>query len=161
MRRKCDSGSDSFRRTLLLSVKRDLGTVKRGGEEALRCNKPPNNWRSIIEPRARLAGISSADLSGAESPGQVLELLVRAMAKGSTEKKPAEQLEVARFLGTSDLRKTVLLQRLVIRAAVSGSRQFVPARRNPPPSILCGAWKQPTPKRKTSSSSFTTVKQPL
>jgi hypothetical protein len=55
----------------------------------------------------------------------VLELLVQALAKAGSEKKSsirgeagiAEQLEAARFLGTSDLRKTVLLQRLVIRAA--------------------------------------------
>ena len=66
-----------------------------------------------------------AELAAAESPGQVLELLVQAMTKSAGEKKSiggsagqAEQLEAARFLGTSDLRKTVLLQRLIIRAAV-------------------------------------------
>lgn len=112
------SGSDSFRRTLLLSVKQDLGTAKRGGEESNSVQQAAEQLAEYYRTRARLAGISAAELSGAESPGQVLELLTRAMAKGSAEKKPAEQLEVARFLGTSDLRKTVLLQRLVIRTAV-------------------------------------------
>ena len=112
------SGSDSFRRTLLLSVKQDLGTVKRGGEESSAVQQAAEQLAEYYRTRARLAGVSAAELSGAESPGQVLELLVRGMSKGSTEKKPAESLEVARFLGTSDVRKTVLLQRLVIRTAV-------------------------------------------
>ncbi|MCE9528524.1 MAG: hypothetical protein K8R36_20970, partial [Planctomycetales bacterium] len=119
------SSSDSFRRTLLLSVKHDLGTAKSSGGEGSSVPQAAKQLAEYYRTRARLAGVSSAELSAAESPGQVLELIVQVMAKGSGEKKPAvgeagvaEQLEAARFLGNSDLRRTVLLQRLVIRAAV-------------------------------------------
>ncbi|MGI8978485.1 MAG: hypothetical protein ACR2FY_04615 [Pirellulaceae bacterium] len=121
-----DSASQSPRRALVLSVQHDLGSGKGNGKDASSVQAAAEQLAESYRTRARMAGVSSAELTTAESPGQVLELLVQVMAKTGGEKKAtaggeagiAEQLEAARFLGTSDLRKTVLLQRLVIRAAV-------------------------------------------
>ena len=118
-------GSDSLRRSLLLSVQHDLGSGKSTDGDASSVQQAAEQLAESYRTRARLAGVASAELAAAESPGQVLELLVQALTKAGAEKKSpargeagiAEQLEAARFLGTSDLRKTVLLQRLVIRAA--------------------------------------------
>jgi hypothetical protein len=118
-------GSDSPRRVLLLSVQRDLGTGKSDSGNTPSVQQAAEQLAESYRARARLAGVASADLSAAESPGQVLELLVQTVAKTGGEKKTTirgdagitEQLAAARFLGTTDLRKTVLLQRLIIRAA--------------------------------------------
>lgn len=118
-------GSESLRRALLLSVQQELGSGKQTGGNTSAVQQPAEQLAEHYRTRARLAGFNSSELTGAESPGQVLELLVKVMTKFGVEKKSpqgeagiAEQVEVARFLGTSDLRKTVLLQRLVLRAAV-------------------------------------------
>ncbi len=118
-------GSDSLRRALLLSVQHDLGSGKNNTKEASLVQQAAEQLAESYRARTRLAGVSAAELASAESPGQVLEVLVQALTKFAGEKKSAsgqagqaEQLEAARFLGTSDLRKTVLLQRLIIRAAV-------------------------------------------
>lgn len=113
-----DSGSESLRRTLLLSVQRDLGSGTSNSGDASSALPAAEQLAESYRTRARLAGVSSSELSAAQSPGQVLELLVQVLTKTTGEPGIAEQLEAARFLGTSDLRKTVLLQRLAIRAAV-------------------------------------------
>ena len=118
-------GSDSPRRALLLSVQHDLGSGKSTDGDSSSAQKAAEQLAESYRARARLAGVASAELSSAESPGQVLELLAQAVAKAGGEKKTTirgeagitEQLAAARFLGTTDLRKTVLLQRLIIRAA--------------------------------------------
>ncbi|MBC7852232.1 MAG: hypothetical protein IAF94_02255, partial [Pirellulaceae bacterium] len=112
------SGSESLRRALLLSVQRDIGSGTSNSGDASSVQSAAEQLAESYRTRARLAGVSSAEVSAAQSPGQVLELLVQVPAKAGGEAGIAEQLEAARFLGTSDLRKTVLLQRLVIRAAV-------------------------------------------
>jgi hypothetical protein len=120
------AGSDSLRRTLLLSVQRDLGSGTSASSDAWSVQLAAERLAESYRTRAGLAGVSSAELVPAESPGQVLELLVQALAKTGGEKETiphgqagiAEQLEAARFLGTNDLRKTVLLQRLLLRVAV-------------------------------------------
>lgn len=110
--------SESLRRALLLSVQRELGSGKnKGSGDASAVQQAAAHLAESYRTRARLAGISAADLDTAESPGQVLELIALAMARAGGEPGFAQQLEAARFLGTSDLRKTVLLQRLVIGAA--------------------------------------------
>ncbi len=111
-------GTESLRRELLLSVQRDLGSGKGDSGDPSSVQPAAEQLAENYRTRARLAGVSSAELSTAESPGQALELLAQILAKAGGKAGLAEQLEVARFLGTSDLRKTVLLQRLVIRAAV-------------------------------------------
>ena len=119
-------GTESLRRELLLSVQRDLGSGKGDSGDPSSVQPAAEQLAENYRTRARLAGVSSAELSTAESPGQALELLAHVLARAGGEKKAmtggeagiAEQLEAARFLGTSDLRKTVLLQRIVIRAAV-------------------------------------------
>lgn len=113
------SDRPALRRSLLISVHGELGSETSGDAASPKNSAAEQTAKQLADyyrARSRLAGVSSADLAAAQTPGQVLELLVTAVAKGR-EGFP-ERLAVAHFLGTSDLRKTVLLQRLLIEGAV-------------------------------------------
>lgn len=73
--------------------------------------------------RLRVIGFAPAEYLSADSPGQTLEFLARTAItppRAAVSQAPSlkDRLEVANFLGSHDLRHTVLLQRLVLSIAV-------------------------------------------
>jgi hypothetical protein len=118
----------SYRRALLVGVLGDLTSGKESSagvpaaDETQAVRQAADELTESYRNRARLAGVAAADFLAAHSPAQALELLVQAMLKGSggspKDSSLLQKLEAARFLGTNDLKKTVLLQRLVIEVAV-------------------------------------------
>jgi hypothetical protein len=127
---------DWVREQLVRSVLTELSAAAAPADESAKGHdRAAEALLELYRTRARLVGLAASQHRVAASPSQALELLITQQAAqlGSGALKPADadflarlphEMSVVEYLGTGDLRRTVLGQRIHARLlAISLSRQ--------------------------------------